>query len=92
MYDYRIAIIDDNQAVLKTLKLVLKGVFVSVVTLPHPNSLPALLAGEKVDVVLLEGIVLQHVQEGRYFLSAAPLNLAGCDGAPCRAVLIKPTA
>lgn len=44
------------------------------------------------DVVLLEGIVLQHVQEGRYFLSAAPLNLAGCDGAPCRAVLIKPTA
>ena len=54
MYDYRIAIIDDNQAVLKTLKLVLKGVFVSVVTLPHPNSLPALLASEKVDVVLLD--------------------------------------
>lgn len=54
MYDYRIAIIDDNQAVLKTLKLVLKNVFASVVTFPHPNSLPALLAGEKVDVVLLD--------------------------------------
>lgn len=54
MYDYRIAIIDDNQAVLKTLKLVLKGVFASVITLPHPNSLPALLASERVDAVLLD--------------------------------------
>ena len=37
---------------------------------------------------LLEGIVLDGVPEGRYFLSAAPLNLAGADGAPCRAFLI----
>lgn len=37
---------------------------------------------------LLEGIVLQNVPEGCYFLNAAPLNLAGCDGAPCRAYLI----
>ncbi|MCH5263831.1 MAG: cyclase family protein [Lachnospiraceae bacterium] len=40
------------------------------------------------DVVLLEGIVLTDVAEGKYFLSAAPINLAGCDGAPCRAVLM----
>ena len=40
------------------------------------------------EVVLLEGIVLRDVPEGRYFLSAAPLNLAGTDGAPCRAYLI----
>lgn len=40
------------------------------------------------DVVLLEGIVLADVDEGKYFLSAAPLNLGGCDGAPCRAFLI----
>ena len=40
------------------------------------------------DVVLLEGIVLTDVDEGKYFLSAAPLNLAGCDGAPCRAFLV----
>ncbi len=39
--------------------------------------------------VLLEGIVLTGVSEGRYFLSAAPLNLGGCDGAPCRAFLIS---
>ena len=41
------------------------------------------------DIVLLEGIVLTDVPEGHYFLSAAPLNLGGCDGAPCRAYLIK---
>lgn len=40
------------------------------------------------DVVLLEGIVLADVDEGKYFLSAALLNLGGCDGAPCRAFLI----
>lgn len=39
-------------------------------------------------VVLLEGIRLAEVSEGMYFLNAAPLNLSGADGAPCRAVLI----
>ena len=39
-------------------------------------------------VVLLEGIRLAEVSEGVYFLNAAPLNLSGADGAPCRAVLI----
>ena len=39
-------------------------------------------------IALLEGIVLQAVPEGRYFLSAAPLNLGGADGAPCWAYLI----
>lgn len=42
------------------------------------------------EVVLLEGVVLTHIPEGKYFLSAAPLNLNGCEGAPCRAVLIAP--
>lgn len=40
-------------------------------------------------VVLLEGIRLEAVSEGIYFLHAAPLNLGGADGAPCRATLIK---
>ena len=40
------------------------------------------------DVVLLEGICLSEVSEGVYFLNAAPLNLSGADGSPCRAVLI----
>ena len=41
------------------------------------------------EMVLLEGIVLNGIPEGRYFLSAAPLNLGGTDGAPCRAYLIQ---
>lgn len=43
----------------------------------------------KKEIVLLEGVVLADVTEGRYFLSAAPLCLAGADGAPCRAYLIE---
>jgi arylformamidase len=39
-------------------------------------------------IALLEGIVLHHVPVGHYFLSAAPLNLAEADGAPCRAYLV----
>ena len=39
------------------------------------------------NIALLEGIVLAEVPQGHYFLCAAPLNLAGCDGAPCRAFL-----
>lgn len=38
--------------------------------------------------VLLEGIRLGEVPEGAYFLYAAPINLGGAEGAPCRAVLI----
>lgn len=38
--------------------------------------------------VLLEGVRLTAVEEGTYFLSAAPLNLSGADGSPCRALLI----
>ena len=39
-------------------------------------------------VVLLEGVRLSEVPEGVYFLNAAPLNLGGADGSPCRALLI----
>ena len=41
------------------------------------------------EIALLEGVVLTDVAEGHYFLNAAPLNLAGADGAPCRAYLIE---
>ncbi len=40
------------------------------------------------NVILLEGVRLAEVSEGVYFLNAAPLNLAGADGAPCRAILL----
>ena len=41
------------------------------------------------EVTLLEGIRLGEVEEGVYFLNAAPINLGGVDGAPCRAVLVE---
>jgi len=40
-------------------------------------------------IVLLEGIRLAEVEEGVYLLHAAPLNLGGAEGAPCRATLIS---
>lgn len=40
-------------------------------------------------IVLLEGIRLDGIGEGRYILSAAPLNFKNFEGAPCRAVLIE---
>jgi hypothetical protein len=52
-----------------------------------PMAVHQLLLGQ--NIALLEGIVLKDIPEGRYFLSAAPLNLSGADGAPCRAYLIK---
>ena len=42
----------------------------------------------KKEIVLLEGLVLQDIPESRYLLNAAPLNLEGFDGAPCRAWLM----
>jgi len=41
------------------------------------------------DIVLLEGITLKDVKEGRYILNCAPLNFAGFEGSPCRAILIE---
>ncbi|MBE5924669.1 MAG: cyclase [Lachnospiraceae bacterium] len=40
-------------------------------------------------IVLLEGIRLGEVPTGAYLLNAAPINLGGADGAPCRAILIS---
>lgn len=54
--------------------------------LDAPMQVHLILLGK--GIVLLEGIELKNVPEGKYFLSAAPLNLGGADGAPCRAYLI----
>ncbi|NQZ01761.1 MAG: cyclase family protein [Bdellovibrionales bacterium] len=37
----------------------------------------------------LEGLVLSHVEEGFYFLSALPLKLKDVDASPVRAVLVQ---
>ena len=41
------------------------------------------------EIILLEGIRLAAVPEGVYILNAAPINLGGSDGAPCRATLME---
>lgn len=41
-------------------------------------------------IAILEGLDLSAVErDGKYTLCALPLKIAGADGAPCRAVLIK---
>ena len=52
-----------------------------------PMEVHLILLGAR--VILLEGIRLAEVPEGVYFLNAAPLNLSGADGSPCRAVLVE---
>ena len=39
------------------------------------------------NVVILEGLRLDEIPDGVYFLCAQPLNLGGSDGAPVRAIL-----
>jgi arylformamidase len=41
------------------------------------------------DVVILEGLVLAEVEPGEYLLACLPLKLAGSDGSPARAILIR---
>lgn len=50
----KLLIIDDNEAVLRSLKLVFTGVFDRVVTVSNPQLLPALLSAGDVDAVLLD--------------------------------------
>ena len=52
-----------------------------------PEAVHLIMLGAQ--IVLLEGIRLNEVEDGMYFLNAAPLNLGGSDGAPCRAILIS---
>lgn len=40
------------------------------------------------EIVFLEGIDLTNVKDGCYFLNCAPINIKGCDGSLCRAILI----
>ena len=41
------------------------------------------------NVIALEGLDLSKVEEGTYFLFAAPLKIDGADGTPVRAILLE---
>lgn len=52
-----------------------------------PTAVHRILLGA--EVVLLEGLRLTSVPEGKYLLCSLPLNLKDSDGSPCRAMLIS---
>lgn len=39
------------------------------------------------EIVIIEGLRMEQVPEGEYFLSALPLKMRGLDGSPIRAIL-----
>ena len=41
------------------------------------------------NMAILEGVILQHVEDGIYTLIALPLKIEGSDASPVRAVLIE---
>lgn len=41
------------------------------------------------DVVILEGLALGGAEPGEYLLACLPLKLAGSDGSPARAILVR---
>ncbi len=54
---------------------------------PFGDSVPTHKKLLESDVVVLEGLNLSEVSQGRYTLYCLPLKLKGADGAPARAVL-----
>ncbi|HEU4492997.1 MAG TPA: cyclase family protein [Rubrobacteraceae bacterium] len=41
------------------------------------------------DVIVIEGLVLDGVEPGEYFLACLPLKLEDSDGSPARAILVR---
>lgn len=79
---------EDAASVFKNYGILLLGVeslSVGPIDAPMATHLILLERG----TVLLEGLRLGDVPDGKYLLCAAPLKLAGLEGSPCRAVLIE---
>lgn len=71
MINGKIIVVDDNEAVLKTLRMILSREFKTVVCAQVPTLLPALLREDNVDVVLLDmnfGTGKQSGGEGLFWL------------------------
>ena len=54
MRDAKIIVVDDNEAILRSLRTVLSHEFKTIVTVSSPVLLPALLRNGDVDLVLLD--------------------------------------
>lgn len=71
MIDGKIIVVDDNEAVLKTLRMILSREFKTVICISQPTLLPALLREDDVDVVVLDmnfGTGKQSGGEGLFWL------------------------
>lgn len=55
---------------------------------PYKQSRPTHEILLKAGIVIVEGLNLSAVSQGRYTLYCLPLKLAGSDGAPARAILV----
>jgi len=56
---------------------------------PYGDSVPTHTVLLKAGIVIVEGLNLANVMRGFYDLYCLPLKIAGCDGAPARAILIQ---
>ena len=84
MTDAKILVIDDNTAVLSTLKIVLKSVFKTVVAVSDPQLIPALISAGDVDAVLLDmnfGSDKLDGQDGLFWLDRI-MNRSGLENPP----------
>jgi len=55
---------------------------------PYGDSVPTHQILLRAGIVILEGLDLSEVGQGRYTLHCLPLKIAGADGAPARAILV----
>lgn len=67
----------------------LVGIDTPSVDLADDKILESHTAIAKRDMAILEGVVLDHVEEGIYQLVALPLPLEGADASPVRAILVR---
>ena len=84
MTDAKILVIDDNTAVLSTLKIVLKSVFKTVAAVSDPQLIPALISAGDVDAVLLDmnfGSDKLDGQDGLFWLDRI-MSRSGLDNPP----------
>ncbi|MCI0842079.1 MAG: cyclase family protein [Chloroflexi bacterium] len=70
----------------------LVGIDSPSVDAPGSPDLPAHRVMLEAEVIIVENLALDAVNPGGYLLVCLPLRIAGCDGAPARAVLMDSIA
>jgi arylformamidase len=81
------ALAEDTVQLLAQLGVKLLGVDTSSVDPSTSKSLPAHMACRRNNIIILENLLLDHVEAGDYELIALPLKFENLDASPVRAVL-----